>query len=88
MNWIKEGEPKPQIDIDLVGNTTFPTHFYTTSELFKVITSEFKWYKPKSEQWAYSIKRRFAKGQIKQSTLIALFAKFGYEQNEITWKKK
>ena len=59
----------------------------TTKEVFKEITGRFKWYQPRSEQWAFSFKLRFAKGQVKLSTLEKVFAKFGYVQNEVTWKR-
>lgn len=58
-----------------------------TSQVFAEIISKFKWYAPKSEQWAYSFKRRFKKGQVKQSTLIEFFGKFGYIHEDIKWIK-
>ena len=41
-----------------------------------------------SAQAAFLFKRRFVKGELKHSTISKWFAKFGYEQNEVTWKKK
>lgn len=42
----------------------------------------------KSQQWGFSMRIRFNKGQVKLSTLEKVFSKFGYEQNEVTWKKR
>lgn len=61
----------------------------TTPELFKLITSEYKWYAPyMSAQAAFLFKRRFINGELKESTIKRWFAKFGYVQNEVTWKRK
>jgi hypothetical protein len=60
----------------------------TTPELFKLITSEHKWYAPyMSAQAAFLFKRRFINGELKESTIKRWFAKFGYVQNEVTWTK-
>jgi hypothetical protein len=59
----------------------------TTKEVFKQIVSEHKWYAPyMSAQAAFLFKRRFVKGELKQTTIDRLFAKFGYE-NQVIWKK-
>ena len=61
----------------------------TTEELFKLITSEPKWYAGKfSPQIASRIKRHYKKGIYRHDSLIRLFTKFGYTQNDITWTKK
>lgn len=62
----------------------------TTKEVFKEILSIHKWYARigKSQQWGFSMQVRFNKGQVKQSTMAKVFERFGYEQNEVTWKKK
>lgn len=61
----------------------------TTTEVFNQIISEHKWYAPyMSAQAAFLFKKRFVKGELKQSTIKRAFAKFGYEQNEVTWKRK
>ena len=61
----------------------------TTKDVFKEILSIHKWYAimGKSQQWGFSMRIRFNKGQVKISTLEKVFAKFGYEQNEVKWKK-
>jgi hypothetical protein len=60
----------------------------TTKQVFKQITSEHKWYAPfMSAQAAFLFKRRFVNGELKDTTIQKLFAKFGYSQNEVTWKK-
>lgn len=60
----------------------------TTSEVFKEITSEPKWYAGKfSPQIASRIKRQIKKGIYRPDSLERLFDKFGYEQEEIIWKK-
>lgn len=60
-----------------------------TEQVFKEITNEPKWYAGKfSPQIASRIKRHYKKGIYRPDSLIRLFAKFGYEQNEVTWKKK
>lgn len=41
-----------------------------------------------SAQAAFLFKRRFINGELKESTIKRWFAKFGYEQNEVTWVKK
>lgn len=41
-----------------------------------------------SAQAAFLFKKRFVKGELKHSTIERAFAKFGYEQNEVTWKRK
>lgn len=61
----------------------------TTSEVFKLIISEHKWYAPyMSAQAAFLFKKRFVKGELKHSTIERMFEKFGFEQNEVTWKRK
>jgi hypothetical protein len=61
----------------------------TTEEVFKEITSEPKWYAGKfSAQIASRIKRHYKNGIYRPDSLVRLFAKFGYSQNEITWEKK
>lgn len=60
----------------------------TTDEVMKLICSEPKFYAgimPHST--AFSIKRRWKLGTIKQSTLIWFFKKFGYEPGEIEWQQ-
>jgi len=59
-----------------------------TEQIFKLITSEHKWYAPyMSAQAAFLFKRRFLNGELKESTIKRWFSKFGYYQNEITWTK-
>lgn len=61
----------------------------TTTEVFNQIISEHKWYAPyMSAQAAFLFKRRFIKGELKHSTIERMFEKFGFEKNEVTWKKK
>jgi hypothetical protein len=61
----------------------------TAKEVFKEITSIPKWYAGYiSAQYASNIKRQFVMGKLSDVTLNRLFDKFGYSQNEITWKKK
>ena len=59
----------------------------TTKQVFKEVTSQFKWYASRSEQWAFSFKRRFAKGQVKLSTIASLFYEHGYSMQDIEWDK-
>lgn len=60
----------------------------TTDQLFTHLTSEPKWYAGKfSPQIASRIKRHYKKGIYRPDSLVRLFAKFGYTQNEVTWKK-
>lgn len=60
----------------------------TSQQVLKEITSEPKWYAGKfSPQIASRIKRHIKKGIYRPDSLERLFAKFGYVQNEVTWKK-
>lgn len=60
----------------------------TTEEVLKEITSTPKWYAGKfSAQIASRIKRHIKKGIYRPDSMQRLFAKFGYQQNEVTWKK-
>lgn len=67
-----------------------------TEQVFNEIVSEPKWYANlpngkggfMSAQLASMFKRNFKRGTLKQSTINRFFAKFGYEQNEVTWTKK
>lgn len=61
----------------------------TTTEVFNQIISEHKWYAPyMSAQAALLFKKRFLRGELKHSTIERMFEKFGFEQNEVTWKIK
>lgn len=60
----------------------------TTPDLFKQIVSEHKWYAPfMSVQQASRIKRLHYNGKHKSNFYVMFFAKFGYIQEEIKWKK-
>ena len=73
----------------MIYRTVFVALSMTTKEVFKQIVSEHKWYAPfMSAQAAFLFKRRFTNGELKDSTIKKWFAKFGYSQNEVTWKKK
>lgn len=59
----------------------------TTDELMRIICTEPKFYAGvMNHSTAFSIKRRWKNGTVKQSTLIWFFAKFGYEPSEIEWQ--
>lgn len=61
----------------------------TTNEVFNQIISEHKWYAPyMSAQAAFLFKKRFVKGELKHSTIERMFEIFGFEKNEVTWKRK
>jgi len=60
----------------------------TTNQLFKQIVSEHKWYAPyMSVQQASRIKRMHHNNKHKSNFYVRFFARFGYTQNEVTWKK-
>lgn len=61
----------------------------TNKQVFVLITSEPKWYAPyMSAQLASMFKRNFINGTMKDATIKRWFAKFGYEQEEVKWKRK
>jgi hypothetical protein len=58
-------------------------------KLFKEITSVHKWYAGKmSAQHASMIKRKHKKGEYSLAFYDRFFGRFGYEIENITWKKK
>lgn len=60
-------------------------------EAFEEITSRIKWYEPLgiTPVWAYTLKKRFAEGKLKQSTIDNILTTFGYyKKKEAVWAKK
>jgi enoyl reductase-like protein len=61
----------------------------TTEEVINELNSLVKPYIGKVPQSTYSRTLRDIKnGNCKPKTMQEFFAKFGYEQNEVTWKRK
>lgn len=63
----------------------------TTIEALQSIIQADKWYKISEDETNCTYVRvtalRILNGTAKPKTIEKFFAKFGYEQNEVTWKK-